>query len=118
MASNMVEEYMEGLRAFDQCLGPQSTTKSGSQLYDGSAGSFESWKLRTLQRLDAAKAQPAEDKKDYEVKKVMSHILDGLYGDAELIARELGRETLCKPDGAEKLDTERLRIHHSIRQGG
>ena len=33
----------------------------------------------------------------------MSHILEGLHGDAELIARQLGREVLSKPDGAEKL---------------
>ena len=73
-------------------------TRDGMPVYNGSASGFHDWLFRT-----EVKAANKNDKPG-----VMSKIVEGLRGDAQNIAKDIGVTDLLADDGFEKL-TEALR---------
>ena len=70
-------------------------TKSGCFIYDGTPSLFHEWEFRTMARYNAASE---EDRA-----KLGSRILEGLRGDAFMIACDMGQEALGKADAIPKL---------------
>ena len=70
-------------------------TKSGVFVYDGSAGRYHEWEFRTTIRW---KSRKEEDRLQ-----ALGQIIDGLRGEAALVAMDLGQDVLMKPDGAGRL---------------
>ena len=60
-------------------------TKSGSYIYTGDASSFHEWEFRTRLRV--------KGKKDDLYAEAMSEVVDGLRGDAFVIAQEVGLDS-------------------------
>ena len=75
-------------------------TRDGMPIYNGSASGFHNWIFRTEIKWTAA------EKKDQPG--VMSKIIEGLRGDAQNIAKDIGVTDLLADDGYQKL-TEALR---------
>ena len=63
-------------------------TKSGSYIYHGDASAFHEWEFRTRLRVKTA----GTDSEKYV--DAMSRVVDGLRGDAFIIAKEVGLERL------------------------
>ena len=63
-------------------------TKSGSYIYHGDAGQFHEWEFRTRLRVKAA----GNDEGRYA--EAMSKVVDGLRGDAFIIAKEVGLDNI------------------------
>ena len=74
-------------------------TRDGMPVYNGSASGFHDWLFRTEVKMKAA---AKNDKPG-----VMSKIVEGLRGDAQNIAKDIGVTDLLADDGYEKL-TEAL----------
>merc|ERR1712146_643863 len=70
-------------------------TRDGMPIYDGTASEFHDWMFRTEVKWAAA------DKKDKPA--VMSNIFEGLRGDAQNIAKDIGVTDLLADDGYQKL---------------
>ena len=70
-------------------------TKSGVFRYDGSPGGFHEWEFRTRARYYGTKK---EDKTQ-----LGSRVLEGLSGEAYLVARNLGIDILSEKEGVMKL---------------
>ena len=68
-----------------------SVTKSGSYVYYGDAANYHEWEFRT--RLRVRSSSYEEDK----YAEVMSKVVDGLRGDAFIIAKEVGLEKIWNP---------------------
>ena len=68
-------------------------TKSGSYIYNGDASNFHEWEFRTRLRVRAAGSDPEK------YAEVMSKVVDGLRGDAFIIAKEVGLERLWSSGG-------------------
>ena len=68
-------------------------TKSGSYIYNGDASNFHEWEFRTRLRVRAA----GSDAEKYA--EVISKVVDGLRGDAFIIAKEVGVERLWSSGG-------------------
>ena len=66
-------------------------TKSGSYIYDGAASTFHEWEFRTRLRVKAAGDE------DVKYAEAMSKVVDGLRGDAFIVAKELGLEKIWNP---------------------
>ena len=64
-------------------------TKQGAYIYHGDAGSFHEWEFRTRLRMQGVK--------DDQYAEHMSKVVDGLRGDAFVIATQVGLEQLWKP---------------------
>ena len=77
-------------------------TKGGSYIYSGQTEQFQEWKFRSSARMKSAK--------DEDKPKQMSWIIDGLRGEASLVAMKVGIDDLYKPDGFDKLCIEMLKI--------
>ena len=71
--------------------GKIATTKSGAYIYDGDPSKFYDWEFRT--RLKVKKA--GSDFEKYAG--VMSEVVEGLQGDAFIVAKEMGTEVFCHP---------------------
>ena len=71
--------------------GKIATTKSGAYIYDGDPSKFFDWEFRT--RLKVKKA--GSDFEKYAG--VMSEVVEGLQGDAFIVAKEMGTEVFCHP---------------------
>ena len=71
-------------------------TKSGSYIYHGDAANFHEWEFRTRLRVRTAGTDPDR------YADVMSKVVDGLRGDAFIIAKEVGLDRLwyCPPQRA------------------
>ena len=76
--------------------GALTTTKSGAFIFSGEAARYHEWELRTKILLIV----PA-DKRLEQVPK----IIEGLRGDANIVAEKLGIDTLAEPDGVKALIT-------------
>ena len=63
-------------------------TKSGSYIYHGDAATFHEWEFRTRLRVKTAGTDPDR------YADAMSKVVDGLRGDAFIIAKEVGLERL------------------------
>ena len=63
-------------------------TKSGSYIYHGEAANFHEWEFRTRLRVRTAGNDPEK------YADAMSRVVDGLRGDAFIIAKEVGLERL------------------------
>ena len=63
-------------------------TKSGSYVYHGDASTYHEWEFRTRLRVKAA----GDDPEKYA--EAMSKVVDGLRGDAFIIAKEVGLDKL------------------------
>ena len=63
-------------------------TKSGSYIYDGKASDYHEWEFRIGLRMKAA----GTDERFYA--EAMSKVIDGLRGEAFIIAKETGLENL------------------------
>ena len=72
-------------RGSDTC----DTTKSGSYIYDGSPSNYHEWEFRTRLRVRAA---GTKDEEKYA--EAMSNVVDGLRGDACIVAKECGLSRL------------------------
>jgi hypothetical protein len=72
-------------------------TKSGVYIYAGAPGDFHEWEFRTKARFLSTKE---EDRK-----LCGPRVLEGLKGDAYLVARDLGLEVLAEETGVDKLVT-------------
>ena len=84
--------------------GSMTFTKAGSLIYHANASDFHEWEFRT--RLKIA----ATDESDrHEYAKTMSKIIEGLRGDAFVVAKQIGLKALCEvgddfaPSGADLL---------------
>ena len=64
-------------------------TKQGSYVYHGDAGSFHEWDFRTQLRV--------RGKKEEFYSEAVSKVVDGLRGDAFIVAQEVGLEHLWNP---------------------
>ena len=64
-------------------------TKQGSYVYHGDAGSFHEWEFRTQLRV--------RGKKEEFYAEAVSKVVDGLRGDAFIVAQEVGLENLWNP---------------------
>ena len=67
-------------------------TKSGSYIYRGDAASFHEWQFRTCMKVAGA------DNDNYA--RVMSQVVEGLRGDAFIVAKTIGFALLQSPGGA------------------
>lgn len=78
-------------------------TKSGIYRYDGQAGTYHEWEFRTRARYYGTK--------DDDKQGLGCRIIEGLSGEAYLVAKNLGIETLSEKEGVPKLiDAMRKRI--------
>ena len=73
-------------------------TKSGSYIYHGDAANFHEWEFRTRLRVKTAGTDPDR------YAEVMSKVIDGLRGDAFIIAKEVGLEQLWSTGQAPDLN--------------
>ena len=71
-------------------------TKSGSYIYNGGAADFHEWEFRTRLRVKTAGKDPEK------YADVMSRVVDGLRGEAFIIAKEVGLERLWHVGGIEE----------------
>ena len=71
-----------------------ATTKSGSYVYFGDAANYHEWEFRTRLRV---KASGQEEERYAEA---MSKVVDGLRGDAFIIAKEVGLDKIWDPGSA------------------
>ena len=69
-------------------------TESGSYIYKGDASNFHEWEFRTRLCLKAA----GDNINRYA--EHMSNVVDGMIGDAFVVAREVGIDKLCHPGDA------------------
>ena len=72
-------------------------TRSGSYVYSGDATNFHEWELRTKLRMKGKNAE--------QYPEAVSRIMEGLRGDAFIIAQECGLEVLWDP-GSIQTSTE------------
>ena len=61
-------------------------TRNGSYIYDGSPARFHEWEFRTRMKV--------QGRTDQQYLTAMSHVIEGLRGDAFLIAQEIGKDEL------------------------
>ena len=66
-------------------------TKSGSYIYHGDASQYHEWEFRTRLRVKAA------GNEEGRYAEAMSKVVDGLRGDAFIVAKEVGLESLWSP---------------------
>jgi hypothetical protein len=66
-------------------------TKSGSYIFDGVASNYHEWEFRTRLRMKAAGDE------DFRYAEAMSKVVDGLRGDAFVVAKELGLDKIWHP---------------------
>ena len=71
--------------------GPKET-KSGSYIFSGSVHEFHEWEFRTKLRLQSVT-------KDEDLPWTVQKIVEGLRGDAFLIAKDFGLDQLNEPKG-------------------
>ena len=71
--------------------GNTEVTKSGSYIYHGDASQYHQWEFRTRLRVKAA------GNEEGRYAEAMSKVVDGLRGDAFIVAKEVGLESLCSP---------------------
>ena len=64
-------------------------------MYDGSASKFHEWSFRASMRWASAK--------DDDKPKMMNIVIEGLRGEAALVAMDLGKDVLIKADGMDDL---------------
>ena len=69
-------------------------TKSGSYIYYGDASAYHEWEFRIRLRVKAA----GTDEERYA--EAMSKVVDGLRGDAFIVAKEVGLDSLWEPGDA------------------
>ena len=74
-------------------------TKSGSYIYTGDAGTYHEWEFRTRLKIKAA----GDDPDRYA--EAMSKVVEGLRGEAFIVAKELGSAKICDV-GNEEMDLE------------
>ena len=74
--------------------GALTTTKSGAFVFSGEAARYHEWEFRTKILLMV----PAEKRLEQVPK-----IIEGLRGDAYIVAEQLGIDTLAEPDGVRAL---------------
>ena len=72
-------------------------TKTGSYVYWGDAMNFHEWEFRTRLRV--------QGKKDDSLVDAISKAVEGLRGDAFVVAQEVGLETLWSEGGIDELIT-------------
>ena len=77
-----------------------SVTKSGSYVYYGDAANYHEWEFRTRLRVKSSSYE--EDK----YAEVMSKVVDGLRGDAFIIAKEVGLEKIWTPGDPDSWDLD------------
>ena len=73
-------------------------TKSGSYIYYGDASQYHEWEFRTRLRVKAAGDE------EHRYAEAMSKVVDGLRGDAFIIAKEVGLEQIWSPGTFAEVD--------------
>ena len=79
--------------------GQYAETKSGSYVFSGDSAVFHEWEFRTKLRVIG------QDGRDY--KQAMSTVVEGLRGDAFIIAQEVGIDRLMHPGKKTRIWTQR-----------
>ena len=99
--------YHKGHEAFQE-------TKNGTFIYDGDASKFHEWEFRTRLRMSGKKG-------DFYAQ-AMSSVVDGLRGDAFIVAKEVGLENLWdpgfQPDSEQPSDAELEQLDQPRRISG
>ena len=80
---------LEGL-LFSAETNEYTETRKGVQHYDGNPHAFTDWACRIRVKIGAAKANPEESKRDHELCRLGTEILDCLSGEALRAVRDLG----------------------------
>lgn len=70
-------------------------TKSGSYIYSGDASNYHEWEFRTRLRVKASGDDPGR------YAEAMSKVVDGLRGDAFIVAKEVGLDSIWYPGDAD-----------------
>ena len=70
---------------------PAETTKSGSYVFSGDASAYHEWEFRIRLRIKAAGDEP----RFYA--EAMSKVVDGLRGEAFIVAKEIGLDNIWTP---------------------
>ena len=94
--------YLEGLVFRPHGEERIEETRSGVPVFDGTPHRFEAWKIRVEAKVAAALACETQYQ-EKEMAQLGSKIIDGLSGDAQLVARDFGVSNLMKLEGPEKL---------------
>ena len=79
-------------------------TKSGSYIYSGEAANYHEWEFRTRLRVKAA------GDTDDKYAEAMSKVVDGLRGDAFIVAKEVGLNKIWDP--GEYTEVDGLQVTH------
>ena len=95
---------LEGL-LFSAEVNEYTETRKGVQHYDGNPHAFTDWACRIRAKIGAAKAHPEESKRDHELCRLGSEILDCLSGEAFRAVRDLG-DVVSTPYGPTKIFEE------------
>jgi hypothetical protein len=74
---------------------PAEITKNGSYVFSGDAASYHEWEFRTRLRIKAAGDEP----RFYA--EAMSKVVDGLRGEAFVVAKEIGLDKIWEPGNEE-----------------
>ena len=94
--------YLDGLVYRNDTEHRPEETKKGMPLFDGTPHHFEQWRLRAEGKIAAAN-MAERGKIAQELATLGSRLLDGLTGDAALIAQELGADKVICREGPERL---------------
>ena len=70
---------------------PAETTENGSYVFSGDASAHHEWEFRARLRIRAAGEEP----KNYA--EAMSKVVDGLRGEAFIVAKEIGLDKTWEP---------------------
>ena len=80
---------------YSRGAGNHQVTKSGSYIYSGDASNYHEWEFRTRLRVKASGDDPGR------YAEAMSKVVDGLRGDAFIVAKEVGLDSIWYPGDAD-----------------
>ena len=80
----------------DERLGYRAETRNGAYVYSGSPADFHEWMFRTRMQV--------QGRTDQQYLTAMAHIIEGLKGDAILVAQEIGMAKL-NTEGNSRVDS-------------
>ena len=69
-------------------------TNGGIPIFAGQPERFESWVWKVELKRDAMNLDPDEQKRNFKVREFGSRLTEGLSGEAQRIAMDLGKEAL------------------------
>ena len=85
---------------YSRCADAHLVTKSGSYIYQGQASCYHEWEFRIRLRVKAAGQDPSK------YAEAVSKVVEGLRGDAFIVAKEVGLESLWQPGSSHQPGAE------------